>query len=167
MGDGTIHLFEGGKILTMKGSSSMPFKPIPAPSMVGKSLPDLEELGIELPSAYIDGKKLVICFFDINQRPSRHCITQLAAQAESLTDNSVIFAAVQASKIAQETFSEWVKKHEIAFSVGMIKGDPEKVRFIWGVRSLPWLILTDKSHTVVSDGFIPRDLDNQLERHSK
>ena len=57
---------------------------------------------------------------------------------------------------------EWVKKYNIPFSVGIIRDDAEKARFAWGVRSLPWLILTDSSHVIVSQGFSPGDLENQL-----
>ena len=34
-------------------------------------------------------------------------------------------------------------------------------------ESLPWLILTDNNHVVVSEGFQPGDLDNQLEQGSR
>jgi hypothetical protein len=37
--------------------------------------------------------------------------------------------------------------------VGMIEGEEEKVRFNWGVKSLPWLVLTDKKHIVRTEGF--------------
>jgi hypothetical protein len=41
----------------------------------------------------------------------------------------------------------------------MVAGDDEKTRFAWGVKSLPWLILTDRKHIVSSDGFTPAELD--------
>ena len=74
----------------------------------------------------------------------------------------MIVVTVQASKVNQNELDEWVKKYNIPFSVGMIPGDAEKTRFTWGVRSLPWLILTDTRHVVVSQGFSLGDLDNQL-----
>jgi hypothetical protein len=46
----------------------------------------------------------------------------------------------------------------------MIQGDEEKVCFTWGVKSLPWLILTDHKHVVLSEGFQLGNLDDQLEQ---
>lgn len=34
----------------------------------------------------------------------------------------------------------------------------------WGVKSLPWLILTDNKHSVVAEGFSLTELENQLEQ---
>ena len=56
---------------------------------------------------------------------------------------------------------EWVEKNKIPFPVGMIKGDEEKTRFTWGVRPLPWLILTDKKHIVTAEGFNLDELDEK------
>ena len=44
----------------------------------------------------------------------------------------------------------------------MIQGDA-KTRFTWGVRSLPWLILTDAKHVVRAEGFALTELDDKIE----
>ena len=44
----------------------------------------------------------------------------------------------------------------------MIEGDEEKVRFNWGVKSLPWMILTDKYRVVRSEGFTMEVLNTKL-----
>ena len=44
----------------------------------------------------------------------------------------------------------------------MIQGDEEKIRFTWGVKFLPWLILTDKQHIVQADGFSINELDEKI-----
>jgi len=107
-------------------------------------------------------KMLLICFFSVNQRPSRNCITQLTKQAEQLKGKGVTVVAVQASKINQIMLDQWVKENNIALPVGMVKGDEEKVRFAWGVKSLPWLILTDSDHIVRAEGFTLTELDEEL-----
>jgi hypothetical protein len=38
----------------------------------------------------------------------------------------------------------------------------EKTNFAWGVRSLPWLILTNRSHTVTAEGFAVGALTNKI-----
>jgi len=38
----------------------------------------------------------------------------------------------------------------------------EKIRFAWGVKSLPWLILTDQKHIVEANGFSLAELDERI-----
>ena len=107
--------------------------------------------------------RLLACFWDIQQRPSRHCITQLAKQSRQLKDKGVIIIAVHALNIDEKTLNKWVKKYNIPFTVGMVQGDEEKTRFTWGVRSLPWLILADRNHQVIAEGFGLNELEDRLE----
>jgi hypothetical protein len=44
----------------------------------------------------------------------------------------------------------------------MIKADDAKTRIAWGVNSLPRLILTDKKHTVIAEGFAINELDKKI-----
>ena len=140
-------------------STYMPRKPT---ALKGKPLPPLKDLGIDLP-AEADGKMLLVCFWDLGQRPSRNCLTQLAAQATALGQKAMVVVAVQAAKVEGGALSQWVEKTKIPFKVGSIPGDSEKTQFAWGVASLPHLILTDKKHTVVAEGFGLADLDKQIE----
>jgi hypothetical protein len=131
-------------------------------SLVGKPLPSLTEFGLKAASAIATGKSTLVCFWDMQQRPSRHCIIQLAKQAEQLKEQGVTVVAVQASKVDENTFNEWVKKYNIPFPVGIIEGDADKIRFAWGVKSLPWLILTDREHIVRAEGFALAELDEKV-----
>jgi hypothetical protein len=135
-----------------------------APSLVGKTLPDMNGITIDFTPAQAQGKMILVCFFDMNQRPSRYCITQLAKQLEQFEEKGLTVVAVQASKIEQETLNQWVKKNNILFPVGMVRGDAEKIRFAWGIESLPWLILTNRTHIVRAEGFSLGELDNKLEQ---
>ncbi len=103
----------------------------------------------------------------MEQRPSRHCIIQLAKQAEQFKLKGVTVVAVQVSKVDEKNLNEWVKKYNIPFPVGIIQADEEKTRFTWGVRSLPWLILTDKQHAVTAEGFTLTELNEKLSSNSK
>ena len=69
---------------------------------------------------------------------------------------------VQASKVDEETLSEWMKNKNIRFPVGLIREDEAKILFNWGIRSLPWLILTDKEHIVRAEGFSISELDEWI-----
>jgi hypothetical protein len=129
---------------------------------VGKPLPELKELKIDLSPADVSDKMILICFWDMQQRPSRNCIMRLARQAEQLKQKGVAVVAVQASTIDENTLNEWIKKYNILFQVGMVQGDVEKTRFAWGVRSLPWLILTNPQHLVRAEGFGLNEINEKL-----
>jgi len=92
---------------------------------------------------------------------------RLAKQAEKLKQRGVTVIVIQASKIDENKLNEWVKKYNIPFPVGIVQGDVEKNRFAWGVRSLPWLILTDQEHIVRSNGFSLAELDEKIQAAKK
>ena len=87
---------------------------------------------------------------------------QLAKNAEALEQKGVVVAGVQASRIDRDTLDEWINQNNIPFSVGMITDDAEQIRFAWGVRALPWLILTDRKHQVLAEGMTLQELDDRL-----
>ncbi|HUW19983.1 MAG TPA: carboxypeptidase regulatory-like domain-containing protein [Sedimentisphaerales bacterium] len=159
---------EGGatdvKIVVSERGGSDRFVPREPPSLVGKALPDLNDVGVALSAADANDKMILVCFWDMNQRPSRHCVRQLAQRVEELKEKGVVVAAVQGSKVEQQTLNDWMKKFNVPFPSGMIGGDEEKTRFRWGVRSLPWLILTDKEHVIRAAGFGLGDLDEKIKK---
>jgi len=113
----------------------------------------LKGLGIELSPADVNNKRILVCFFDMEQRPSRNYILQISKKAKEIKDKGFVTIAVQTSKIEQAKLDGWIKENNITFPLGMIEADEEKTRFNWGIRSLPWLILTDKEHVVIAEGF--------------
>lgn len=125
----------------------------PPPERVGKPLLELKGLGIELSPADVNNKRILVCFFDMEQRPSRNYILQISKKAKEIKDKGFVTIAVQTSKIEQAKLDGWIKENNITFPLGMIEADEEKTRFNWGIRSLPWLILTDKEHVVIAEGF--------------
>ncbi len=150
------------RVVISERPSTTRYLPKQPPSLVGRPLPELKDLKIDLSPTDADDKMIIVCFWDMQQRPSRHCIIQLAKQAEQLRHKGVTVVAVQASKVDENTLNQWVKKYKIPFPVGMIQGDEEETRFNWGVRSLPWLILTDRQHIVRAEGFAISELDQTV-----
>lgn len=131
-------------------------------TLVGKLLPNPKALGIDLSGKNVRNKRVLVCFWDMNQRPSRNYLLRLAKQAEELKQKGLIVIAVQASQVKTNDLNAWLKKNHIPFLVGMIQSDEEKSRFMWGVTSLPWLILTDREHVITAEGFALRELDDKL-----
>ena len=133
------------------------------PSLVGKALLPLENLSLSFDLDQAKDKMILVCFWDVEQRPSRNCLQQLSTRAPELKAKGMVVVAAQASKIDEDSLGEWVKKYSVPFPVGMIEGDEDKARFTWGVKSLPWLILTDKKHIVRVAGFSLDELDEKIQ----
>ena len=136
--------------------------PARAPPLMGRALPGFDGIKIDLAGDQTKDKMVLVCFFDMEQRPSRNCISQLAKQADRLKGKGVAVIAVQASKADEGTFNEWVKKNNIPFPVGMVETDVEEIRFAWCVQSLPWLILTNRDHVVTAEGFPVSELSDKI-----
>ena len=133
---------------------------------VGRELPAFEGIDLDITAENTRDKALLLCFFNMNQRPSRNCLLQLSTRAQELRAKDVVVVAVQASKVDDSVLKDWVGKNNIPFAVGMVQGDEKKTRFTWGVRSLPWLILTDIGNVVRAEGFSLAELDEKLNGNS-
>lgn len=132
------------------------------PSLVGKSLPDFNDIKVNYSIEKVQRKMNLICFFDIEQRPSRNCIIELNKKAQELNKKEIEVILIHASKIEKEHLDNWLKENNISFPVGMIETKEEKTKFNWGVRALPWMILTDKEHVVTDEGFSINELEEKL-----
>ncbi len=169
MGTTNLHGFgqaQGGatdvKIMVRPiNSRGQPVPPQPR-SLVGKPLPSLAGLGLDLPTDAYRDKLILLCLFDLGQRPSRRCMDVLAEQAEALREKGIAVAAIQAAATDEGAWRTWVKERGDALRFGQIKKDTEKVEATWGVQSLPWLILTDKDHVVRAEGFGLEELAGKL-----
>ncbi|HCO92791.1 MAG TPA: hypothetical protein DIU00_02380 [Phycisphaerales bacterium] len=131
-------------------------------SLLGKYLPDFKEL-IDIKPEQVQNKRLLFCFFDFQQRPSRNTILKIAKQNKSLARKGIVVAAVHASKIESDKLHAWAKDNNLPFPVGAITGDIETIRSAWGVKALPWLILTDRNHVAAAEGFGLDELGKKLE----
>ncbi len=136
--------------------------PAVAPSLVGRELPGLEGLGADLRPEELQGKMVLVCFFDLSQRPSRRCIEQLAQRARELEDRGIVVIAVQAAEVEPDALAAWRGESRIPFAVVAIGEDIPEHKYTWSVRSLPWLILTDRKHVVTAEGFPVSELDAKI-----
>ncbi len=134
---------------------------VTTPSLVGKSLPELKGMKIELPAGTTD-KMILVCFWDMNQRPSRYCVRQLAERVEDFAEEDVIVVGVQVSDVNDKSLNEWIKENDIPFPNGRTFAEQGKSRIEWGVKALPWLILTDRKHIIATEGFGISDLNDKI-----
>ena len=62
-----------------------------------------------------------------------------------------------------DALNQWMEKNKPPFPVGCLTGDVEKARSAWGAVALPHLILTDKKHIVIAEGFTIGELHAKIE----
>ncbi len=124
-----------------------------ASSLKGKPLPDVNSIGVKFDANDVNDKAILLCFIDMNQRPSRHCFKELVDKRSELEQKGIKTAVVQVGDAAVDSNQPFIK--------GQVQND-EKILFGWGVQSLPWLILTDKQHTIQVEGFSVDELDEQI-----
>ena len=129
---------------------------------VGKALPELKGFHIRPAPQSLEDRMILICFWDMEQRSARRCVKALAARAEKLSAAGIQVVLVHAASVEEQVLQNWAKDSKIAFPVGMIKSNGEDTRRTWGVRALPWLILTDREHVVTAEGFPLADLDARM-----
>jgi len=134
----------------------------PGALLKGNALPGFDNIELDFAAEDNEDRRLLICFFDMNQRPSRRCVSEMAKIAGQLKKKGISIIAIQATKIRRDKLDEWTKYNDITFPVGMIEENIEKTRFTWGVRLLPWLILTDRRHLMVDTGFGLSELDDKI-----
>jgi L-ascorbate metabolism protein UlaG (beta-lactamase superfamily) len=118
-------------------------------------------MGIEF-SADASEKMILVCLWDMQQRPSRNYIKELAKKGDEFAREDVVVACVQVADVDDKLVDEWVRENKIPFTVGKSTIEMGKSTFEMGAKSMPWLILTDRMHIVTSEGFALGDLDEQI-----
>ena len=136
------------------------------PSLSGKPLPDLAAVDLNSDAAPA-GRPVLLCLFDIEQRPSRRFVRQLAEQHDALRQKGLTVLGVQAAVTTAESFKEWKDANPVPFPVGRLAEKADKTKWASDVESLPWLILTDSERRVTAEGFALDELEAKLKAVAK
>ena len=135
-------------------------------SLKGSPLPDLA--GVNLASdAAPASQPALLCLFDAGQRSSRHIVHQLDEQTAALRQQGVTVLGVQAAVTSDEILNGWKSASPVSFPIGRVMDKSEKSKWASAVPALPWLILTDANHRVITEGFALDDLDAQIKKLAK
>ncbi|MBN1973930.1 MAG: hypothetical protein JW787_09855 [Sedimentisphaerales bacterium] len=133
---------------------------------VGQLLP-LEDIDIKFPPDELEGKRILLCLWDMEQRPSRNCITQLSQKADKLKEKNICVIAAHVPGIEQAALEKWIKENNIPFQTGILKNKPlseiinesKRKPYTWETESLPGLILTDSKHAITNMDLSLTELD--------
>jgi hypothetical protein len=133
-------------------------------TLVGSSLPNLTDIGIDAAPEELKDRSVLVCFWDINQRPSRHVMTRLAERAGELKEKGIAVLTVQVSSAGRQGPDQAAEEYGLPFPTARIKDDEKTTQLKWCVKSLPWLILTDRQHTIIAEGFGLEEFDGKIKR---
>jgi len=144
---------------------------VPPDSLVGHPLPDLGALEIGFDNQRIRNKKTLVVFVDYTERTSQIAIGQLKRFSAEFRQRQIVVACIQVTPVDEDNFKAWKKENKIPFPIDTVPGKyisvppilkqtPDIMNVLrqrWGVRSLPWTILTDKKQNIKATGLnIPR-----------
>jgi protocatechuate 3,4-dioxygenase beta subunit len=119
------------------------------------------DLGSYLPHSLTEGRPVLLCFIDIRQPSSQQWMSELVRKADVLEAKGIITIALQASPEGTRELYAQLDAHCTAFPWHMAGEDFAARKTAWGIKSLPWLILTDRKHAVVAAGFSLDELDKK------
>jgi len=146
---------------------------VPPDSLVGQPLPDLSSLEIGFDPRRVKNKKTLMCFVDYTRHASQSAINYLNKVRYDIQKRNIIVFCVQVTPVDEEAFKAWKKTNKIRMPIAVLSGDtwwndkqnpsvlhrPKESMGVladkWGVRSLPWVILTDENQNVMATGFEP------------
>ena len=102
-------------------------------------------------AVFVDTKRSLVRFLE-----------SLGQKAGMLKEKGLAVIVVQSSPMSEDLFATWKQQADLPFPTGWMKDNVEKTRAAWGVGSLPWLLLIDRTHRVIDEGFSLAELDSKL-----
>lgn len=158
-----VEFVEGAPVFDERSGELLAYNYVAtSPSLLGKRLPDVSSLGVDSTVNPPTNRSILLCFVDLNQRPSRHCLARIAADYERLGQRVAILAA-DVSGMDEASLSRLSREEKIPFVIRSIGPDNKKMRQAWGILSLPWLILADRDRIVRAEGLALEALSARIE----
>ncbi len=126
-------------------------------SLQSKPLPTLKTItGKTNTDLAVVGQPALICFADLEQRPSRRLLKRLDGQLNMLQAKGIAIIVIDVSGSSSKSLKAWQEKNKILFDIIPAAVGFEQLTKDWGAKSLPWLILTDQEQRVLKEG-LPLD----------
>jgi len=144
------------------------YVPNASPVKVVKTLPDLNHFGLELDSDWAKDKMVLLCFWEMGGQLSEQWVRALKERQENLAEKGVAVVLVEACGAARAKLKSWAEKNKMSFPVGSFRErNVEPLRQNWVIARLPWLVLTDKEHVVIAEGFGLDGLNDKIEQSDR
>ena len=150
----------GAAMVADRNGSIVPYEPEKGVLPIVKRIPELRYLHLESIQVKAKGKAILLCFCDLSQPASQQYVTALREQVRNL--GGIVVALVDCSG-GGATRNSSRTTARISFPTGVIDRHVDKLRRAWGVEQLPHLVLTDKNHIVIAEGFGINELESKIE----
>lgn len=152
----------------------------PPSSLVGSQLPDLRALEMGFDYKHFKNKKNLVVFMDYTERPSQIAVNSLKRGQLDFRRSNVEVVCIQVAPVDEQDLIAWKKENRISFPVYVLPGqsnwdgknnplvlkqNPEIMKTLrreWGVRSIPWTILTDENRKILATGLNVSSILNML-----
>jgi hypothetical protein len=150
---------EKGRVIT--------YDPNASPIKVVKTLPDINHFDLKLDSDWAKDKMALLCFWEMGEPNSEQLARALNERQESLTEKGMAVILVEACGATRAKLKSWAEENKVGFPVGSFRErDVKPLRQNWVIERLPWLVLTDKEHVVIAEGFGLNELDDRIRQSS-
>jgi len=127
-----------------------------------KTLPKFDMFDLKFEPDETKDKMILLCFVDIKQVSQEYAFN-LAERASNLAEKGVLVIFVDASGSEEKQVDAWAKRHSITVPVGkLFKMLLEEIRQAWGIETLPRMVLTDRNHVIVAEGFALEKLEAKI-----
>ena len=143
---------------------------MPPFSLVGSQLPDLRVLEMGFDYKGFKNKKNLVVFVDYTKRPSQIAIDLLKRRQLELRRSKIEVVCIQVAPVDEGDLAAWKKENKISFPIYILPGQSGRddknnplilkqtpkimntLKQQWGVRSIPWTILTDENQKILATG---------------
>ncbi|MHC4260352.1 MAG: hypothetical protein ACYSTF_08085 [Planctomycetota bacterium] len=143
------------------------YDPNASPIKVTKTLPDLNHFDLKLDPDWAKDKMVLLYCWEIGEPNSEQWARSLIRRQESLAEKGVAVIFVEACGATRAKLKLWAQKNKVGFPVGSFRErDVKPLRQNWVIEKLPWLVLTDKEHVVIAEGFALSQLDDKIKQGS-
>ncbi|MDH4240235.1 MAG: hypothetical protein OEW48_11795 [Phycisphaerae bacterium] len=150
------------KVVADRKRRLLRYKPDGSMFPVIKTLPKFDVFDLKFEPDETKDKIILLCFFDIKQASQEYAFN-LAERASKLAEKDVLVIFVDAAGSEKKQVDTWAKQHSIKVGVGRLhKEILKRIRKAWGIETLPRLVLTDRNHVIVAEGFALEELEGKI-----
>lgn len=143
------------------------YDPNASPIKVVKTLPDLNHFDLKLDSDWAKDKMVLLYFWEIGEPNSERLARSLVRRQETLAKKGMEVIFVEACGATRAKLKLWAEKNKVGFPIGSFRErDVKPLRQNWVIEKLPWLVLTDKDHVVIAEGFALGQLNDRIKQGS-
>ena len=121
------------------------------PSMVGRPLPDLRFGKGPVDPNQVQAKRVVVCFWSMDSKVKEKAVA-FCRQLEKSARKDVWACFVSIYSLEPKIRDKIVKQFSFPVFDSIVWTEMDLLQRKWGAKEIPWFVVTDKDHIIVSEG---------------